>query len=326
MRYSNHVDKCQIWPNYAGTGFRDSSRDVIAVEYSPRAGGRYQITYEAISLLRYDVPSDKERALLTTILVDQREQGIECPMVTTDLVKKAKTSSPIAVDKRGERLLRFIAEHLSEKISDSVLLLDRTSSIYWGALAWSESTDWSEVAYLCEYLSKKGWIELTRFSDGSLDDNVMLTVDGHSRVADQKTSVDSSQVFVAMWFDESMNEAFEHGIEPAIKDTGFKPLRIDRKEHINKIDDEIIAELRRSRFVVADFTHDKDGARGGVYYEAGFAHGLNLPVIFTCRKDAVETLHFDTEHYNHIVWANPTELREKLKNRVLAVIGEGPDA
>ena len=124
---------------------------------------------------------------------------------------------------------------------------------------------------------------------------------------------------------KALNEAFEHGIEPAIKDTGFNPLRIDRKEHINKIDDEIIAELRRSRFIVADFTHGKDGARGGVYYEAGFAHGLNLPVIFTCREDAVETLHFDTEHYNHIVWSNPMELREKLKNRILAVIGEGPD-
>ncbi len=123
-----------------------------------------------------------------------------------------------------------------------------------------------------------------------------------------------------------MQQALEHGIEPAIKDAGYKPLRIDQKEHINKIDDEIIAEIRRSRFLVADFTHGVDGARGGVYYEAGFAHGLNLPVIFTCREDAVEELHFDTEHYNHIVWTTPADLREKLTNRILAVIGEGPEA
>ena len=128
-----------------------------------------------------------------------------------------------------------------------------------------------------------------------------------------------------MWFDDSMNDVLKNGIEPAIEDAGYKPVRIDRKEHINKIEDEIIAELRRSRFVVADFTHGDDGARGGVYYEAGFAHGLDLPVIFTCREDAVDTLHFDTEHYNHIVWITPEELREKLKNRILAVIGEGPE-
>jgi hypothetical protein len=35
---------------------------------------------------------------------------------------------------------------------------------------------------------------------------------------------------------------------PAIRDSGYEPMRIDRKEHINKIDDEIIAEIRRSCF------------------------------------------------------------------------------
>ena len=127
-----------------------------------------------------------------------------------------------------------------------------------------------------------------------------------------------------MWFDGSTNEAFRNGIEPAIMNAGYECFRIDRKEHINKIEDEIIAEIRRSRFLVADFTHGDKGARGSVYYEAGFAHGLGLPVIFTCRKDAIKTLHFDTAHYLHIDWNDPAELRERLKKRILAVIGEGP--
>lgn len=37
------------------------------------------------------------------------------------------------------------------------------------------------------------------------------------------------------------------------------------KEHANKIDDEIIAEIRRSAFLVADFT----GQRQNVYFETG---------------------------------------------------------
>ena len=187
MRYSNQVDGCQIWPSYAATGFRDSSRDVIAIEYSPRVGGRYEITYEAISLLGYDDTSDKERAILTSILVDQREQGIEWPMVTTELVRKAKTRSPIPVDKRAERLLRYIAECSSQNTGGWVSLLDRTESIYLGALAWSESTGWQEIAFLCEDLSKRGLIELPRFADGSLAFNMRLTVDGYSRVAEANT-------------------------------------------------------------------------------------------------------------------------------------------
>ncbi len=96
-------------------------------------------------------------------------------------------------------------------------------------------------------------------------------------------------------------------------------MRIDNKEHTNKICDEIIAEIRRSRFVVAEFT----GQRNGVYYEAGFAAGLGIPVICTCREDNIADLHFDIRQYNCIDWKTPEELFERLRNRILAVIGEG---
>ena len=72
------------------------------------------------------------------------------------------------------------------------------------------------------------------------------------------------------------------------------------------------------------FTHGKDGARGGVYFEAGLAYGLGLPVIYTCRKDKVFKLHFDTRQYHHIVWEEPADLCRDLKNRIQALIGEGP--
>ena len=44
-------------------------------------------------------------------------------------------------------------------------------------------------------------------------------------------------------------------------------------------------------------------------------------MIYMCHEDFMDSLHFDTSHINHIVWQNPTDLREKLKNRILAVIG-----
>ena len=314
MSYPNQIDD-PIWPGYKARGFRTTSG--FSVQFSLRAGGPYKITTEANAILRNRKASDKDRALLTTILVDQREQGIECPNVDDRLVDKASTSPPIPVSQRAERLLRFISSQ-AETLASVVTISEDT----WEAYAWSESIEWKEVEYLLNYLEETGWVKGHRSMDGSFCEK--LTVDGHERIAEQRANPDSSQAFVAMWFDESMNQAFETGIEPAIVEAGYRPLRIDRKEHVNKIDDEM--ELRRSRFLVADFTQGDDGARGGVYYEAGFAHGLDLPVIFTCREDAVETLHFDTEHYNHIVWASPEELREKLKTRIFAVIGEGPEA
>jgi tRNA A37 threonylcarbamoyladenosine modification protein TsaB len=76
------------------------------------------------------------------------------------------------------------------------------------------------------------------------------------------------------------------------------------------------------RFLVADFT----GQRGSVYYESGFAHGLNIPVIYTCRQDWMEKAHFDTRQYNHIVWKDEQDLYTQLFNRIGRTIGWGPKA
>ena len=193
-------------------------------------------------------------------------------------------------------------------------------------MAWSECTKsnfFDEVAFLLEYIEERDWI---KYNSGN--ELCVLTVEGYARLAElEKVAVDSSQAFVAMWFDDSMSDVFESGIKPGIEDAGYEARRIDRIEHINKIDDEIIAEIRRSRFLVADFTHGDGGARGGVYYEAGFAHGLNIPVIFTCRQDILEKIHFDTRQYNHIPW-EPEKLEEfskALADRIAAVIGDGPN-
>ena len=42
--------------------------------------------------------------------------------------------------------------------------------------------------------------------------------------------------------------AYAQGIEPAIGDTGYRAMRIDKKEHSHRIDDEIIAEAKVRRY------------------------------------------------------------------------------
>ena len=177
-----------------------------------------------------------------------------------------------------------------------------------------------ELYYYLDYLLKQGYVS----GRSSIESGWygFITVDGWRAIESYKVSnAESEKVFVAMWFHNQTNDAYNNGIQPAIEiDCGYKSMRIDRKEYLGKVDDEIIAEIRESRFIVADFT----GQRHGVYFEAGFAQGLGLKVIFTCRKDYVEKLHFDTRQENHIVWETSDELRDKLKNRIRAEIGLGP--
>ena len=127
---------------------------------------------------------------------------------------------------------------------------------------------------------------------------------------------ESRQAFVAMWFSDVVKDAWTKAIKPALEETGYKPIRIDLVQHNDKIDDRIIAEIRKSGLLVADFT----GNRGGVYFEAGLAMGLGIPVIWTCRKDALREVHFDTRQYNHIIWETPESLKKELKNRIEATL------
>jgi len=117
-----------------------------------------------------------------------------------------------------------------------------------------------------------------------------------------------------------MDEAYTSGFDPGVRAAGYQPFRIDGKEHINGISDEILAEIRRSRFLIADYTLSNNG----VYFEASVAVGLGIPVIGTCRADHLHKLHFDIRHINTLKWETPYQLARDLTKRISGVIGDGP--
>ena len=210
-----------------------------------------------------------------------------------------------------------------------------------------------ELQSILIFLHKDGFIA-TDFPEPQY--GLSITPKGYERLRElERTGKDSRQCFVAMWLDDQMNGVYKNAIKPAIEyieddevEPRFRALRIDNKEHANDINDEIIAEIRRSRFMVCDLT----GYRGGVYFEAGFAYGLGLEVIYTCRKDWVrqeilksssnkaieelmdsngktipvrkEGIHFDLEHRNRIEWeegeGNLKAFKDNLTKRIQALI------
>ena len=300
---------------------------------SPRAGGKYFVMGSAEAKLAS--PTDYDNCLrvrLTSWLVEQRRLGVSCPEISSTTLDDVTKRHPLSVHDRADAFLRYLgakSDLLGTVVKFYAMDNAKALSTAHELLAWTASRKMSEVVTLVEYCNEDGWIEhrpteRTGSSQNTVHE-LMLRPPGYARLAKLSgINSGSKQAFVAMWFDESMKAVYEEGIEPAIRESGYEALRIDGKEHINKIDDEIIAEIRRSRFLVADFTQGDSGARGGVYYEAGFARGLNIPVIFTCREDAICKVHFDTRQFNHIKWKSPEELRGNLRNRITAVIGDGP--
>ena len=335
-------ERCPIW----GTECEaiTSDEDSLVVTDSPRAGGSYRLHTDATAWLRDLTEDDKAR--LTTILVRERLLGNTCPSINAATIDKAKSAGRMPMREKLDNLLVILIDRTPKAgsfidLGDIGIIEfepDMESPVNQQfALAYSESTKLYELDLLTDSLDKQGLItkeygilgeynDLMRHGNGSCICNV--TTDGYIAIEQRQSEVKSDQCFVALWFNEATDALYDRAIDPAVRAAGYRAFRIDQETNfLGKIDDRIIAEIRRSRFVIADFTHGDDGVRGSVYYEVGFAQGLDIPVIFTCREDQLDDLHFDTNHFLHLSWPRgfPETLIEPIKNRILANIGEGPN-
>ena len=157
----------------------------------------------------------------------------------------------------------------------------------------------------------------TRGEQGS-DLLLRLTMRGWLRFDELKRHrIVSRKVLMAMKFgDAELDKVFSTCFIPAVRRTGFQLRRAIDEQPAGLIDDQLRVALRTSRFVIADLTHENDGA----YWEAGFAEGLGRPVIYTCKESAWKSgsSHFDTNHLTTIVW-DPNDL-DTAGSRLAATI------
>ncbi len=159
-----------------------------------------------------------------------------------------------------------------------------------------------------------------------LEDNIKLTNKGWHEIEKNLKSAVSSKAFIAYRFkwpeEENIKDEMIEATRKACKACGFEANPVS-PHHTGQITDRIIADIKSSRFVIADFTYNNHG----VYYEAGFARGLGIPVIHTVKKGHIDGLeeqfkkmHFDIKQINYIEWETPSDLEQQLKDRIEAVI------
>ena len=181
-----------------------------------------------------------------------------------------------------------------------------------------------ELSKMLDALCELGYIKSTlMYIDG---ERYTITIKGLERAESLLTEQNfSKRAFIAMRFSDDLKEVRDKSIKPACEACGFEAYTVDEEEHVGDITDKIISGIKTSRFVIADFTYNNPG----VYYEAGYAKGLGIPVIKTCKKEWFESkdekgeknrLHFDVEHDNMILWENAEDLRQRLESRIQAVI------
>jgi nucleoside 2-deoxyribosyltransferase len=277
--------------------------------------GTFSITRTAAKIFSEREYTQRQRAIASSIIY----KNAYAVFTTKD--NEIFEAKDINTLEKCDKLLLFI-EKKAARVGDCLYSNDVVSNYEAQATSWA--IDWVELSGLLELLVEMGRLSAQR---NKMLHNEIVSISiagkGWERLEElYSTNIDSKQGFVAMWFSEKMQSVYDKALAPAIKNAGYLPLKVDDKEHAGKIDDEIIRQIRRSRFLVADAT----GHRGGVYYEAGFAHGLGLPVFWTCRKNAMKDLHFDVRQYNCLIWEENKleEFEYALSRRIEAVLGQGP--
>jgi hypothetical protein len=280
------------------TDFENSTEPGLTVIISCKNCGQYMIHYDILPIITSSLKD--QRYILSGLIRENTDEHRPTFVIQASIPDNFASyiSLPTDLFEQMDRILMYI--YKKTNFGGEYVIIENTEC----AIAYAKNI--SEFNFLLSKL-----IELEHI-EKSETDKYRLSIDGWKRVFEIKKIVSkSNQCFVAMWFDDSMGD-FEQGVRLALKQTGYEPMIIKDLEHNEKICDKIISEIRKSSFMIAEFT----GHRGNVYFEAGFAKGLGIPVIFTCKDTYFKDLQFDTRQYNHIEWSDAEDLSEKLINRI----------
>jgi hypothetical protein len=220
-----------------------------------------------------------------------------------DQVAAAHKGTPVR--QKVSKLLQYIADK-SQFPGDGVAIDEGLDYPAFDAATSTECSFLVRSVFNSGYLDKRG------------DNLLTLSAKGWDHIEPlNSVSGIPGRCFVAMSFAERLDEAYFLGIKPAVEqDCGFTAIRMKEMEHNEDICDRLLSEIRQAQFVIADFTDHKNG----VYYEAGFARALGREVINCCNESDFDSLHFDTNHLNHIRWTAAADLRQKLVDRIRATI------
>jgi nucleoside 2-deoxyribosyltransferase len=124
---------------------------------------------------------------------------------------------------------------------------------------------------------------------------------------------------------DDCDKVYSKKILPILRELRLNPIRVDRRQHYDDLNNFIIRMLRSSDIVLADLTY----ARPSVYYEAGFAE-RSIPVAYIVRDDHLSRkqtddrlrVHFDLEMKKIITWSSPSDItfQRRLKARLKYLI------
>ncbi len=279
--------------------------------------GEYIITTEAQMEALSKIGKDESKRARASHQIRKRQSNDEQVKLLSSDIEVLTSSELPSIIEQADNLLRHFASTVKEPGKE----LRIEASEEWIGITGAITK--AGVNALLLYLINEHYLVIPNPSQMRV---LSMTVRGWVHYEEiQKQAKDSTIAFMAMKFGApELDRIVEDVFRPAVAQTGFRLQKLTDEQKAGLIDDQLRLQIRRARILIADLTH----ANNGAYWEAGFAEGLGIPVIYTCKKsifdDEKTKPHFDTNHYLTVVW-DPDNLEEaanKLKATIRATLPE----
>ncbi|MFP3255056.1 MAG: hypothetical protein RXP30_01300 [Thermoplasmata archaeon] len=125
-------------------------------------------------------------------------------------------------------------------------------------------------------------------------------------------NTESKNVFVLMPFDNQSQTIYYNVLKPVIESLGYSVSKADENIRTGTVIEQIQESIRNALLVVADVS----GKNPNVFYELGYAHGLekNVLIITTNKND----IPFDISHIRYFEYSYDPNF-ENLRNKFLPI-------
>lgn len=178
-----------------------------------------------------------------------------------------------------------------------------------------------EAPMVYQLLLKRALVDIRNPQTHDDNTRVFITPDGYSQIDDLRSGSQdqAQQAFLVCRFTNVMDRFYTDVYGPVGDELKCPIRRIKDIHHVDKIDDRICEEIRRSSIIVVDLTDENFN----IAFEAGFALALNKPIVWTKQKEAGGVkMPFDIYTHNCLEWDanNLEQFRQDLKFRLLAAL------
>ena len=293
--------------------------------------GKFGLTLEALNTKTYFNISEKEQTLNNLRILAMIRKNIYLHyssynkyfLINSQILKNIEEQSFPSPMEQIERFILFIGhetqnagntfdiDFANDIIIDKKLNMSNKSKLF----SYVPFINYANYEYILkyaeEYISKDG---------GLNNHSLALTLNGWEKYEELKRGQNNShKAFMAMQYGNTkLDCVFENIIKPGLKEIGFEINRLDKTNKSGLIDENLIVEIRDSKFLVVDLS---DGNKGA-YWEAGYGEGLNKKIFYICDKQQFDTVkdlvHFDVAHQNIYFWndndsTNPQKFIYSLK-------------